>query len=32
MTNFNGRVATCELEQSLFESVEAKTPDYIKKN
>ena len=32
MTNFNGRVATCELEKSLFESVEAKTPDYIKNN
>lgn len=32
MTNFNGRVATCELEKALFESVDSKTPDYIKNN
>lgn len=32
MTNFNDRVATCELEKALFESIESKTPEYIKKN
>ena len=30
MDKFNGKVPTCDLEKSLFESVEAKTPEYIK--
>lgn len=29
---FNGKIASCELEKSLFESVDSKTPDYIKNN
>lgn len=29
---FNGKIASCELEKTLFESVESKTPDYIKNN
>ncbi len=32
MDNFNGKQSSCELEKQLFESVESKTPDYIKNN
>lgn len=31
MLEFNEKIATCELENELFESVINKTPDYIKK-
>ena len=32
MSNFNGKIPTCELEKALFESVDSKTPEYIKSN
>lgn len=32
MKDFNGKIATCELEKELFEQVENNTPEYIKQN